>query len=168
MIRIPISVGELIDKLSILQIKRNKIDDEKKLEYVNNEFENLYNIASHYLNDGSIEKSYHELVQVNTVLWEVEDKLRELEKTESFDNNFISLARKVYVTNDKRFEIKNYINEISHSEFREQKSYEEYQTSQKNSESETKRIFESPDGGKTVYIRPFGAPHNKREIVQGN
>ena len=165
MINVPVSVGELIDKLSILQIKKNRIDDEKKLEYIHNEFENLYNIASHYLDIKEISEAYHNLVEVNSTLWDVEDKLREYEKIQTFESHFVSLARKVYITNDKRFEIKNHINEISGSELREQKSYEDYKVPDKNLEEENKWIYESPDGGKTVYRRPFGAPHDKREII---
>ena len=97
MINVPVSVGELIDKLSILQIKKNRIDDEKKLEYIHNEFENLYNIASYYLDDKLIDKAYHDLVDVNSTLWDVEDKLREYEKVQTFEGHFISLARKVYI-----------------------------------------------------------------------
>lgn len=127
MINVPVSVGELVDKLSILQIKKNKIDDEKKLEYIHNEFESLYNIALYYLDDEKINDAYHRLVEVNSTLWDVEDKLREYEKLETFEEHFVTLARKVYMTNDKRFEIKNFINEVSGSELREQKSYEDYQ-----------------------------------------
>ena len=166
MISVPVSVGELIDKLSILHIKKNKIDDEKKLEFINNEFESLYNIASYYLNDEKINQAYHNLCEVNSSLWDVEDKLREYERTQVFEGHFISLARKVYITNDKRFEIKNYINEISGSELREQKSYEEYQKPMNEVKAEDKWIYESPDGGKTVYRRPFGASHDKREIIK--
>lgn len=165
MITVPISVGELIDKLSILQIKKKRIYDEKKLEYIHNEFENLYNIAAHYLDDKIIDQSYHELVEVNSVLWDLEDKLREYEKIQIFESHFILLARKVYIMNDKRFEIKNHINEISNSHLREQKSYEDYEVSSVMQEMQNKWIYESPDGGKTVYRRPFGAPHDKREIV---
>lgn len=129
MISVPVSVGELIDKLSILQIKKQRIDDEKKLEYIHNEFENLYNISSFYLDDAKINEAYHQLVEVNSTLWDVEDKLREYEKLQTFEEHFVTLARKVYITNDKRFEIKNFINEVSGSELREQKSYEEYQKS---------------------------------------
>lgn len=127
MINVPVSVGELVDKLSILHIKKTRIDDEKKLEYIHNEFENLFNIASYYLDDEKINDAYHRLVEVNSIPWDVEDKLREYEKLETFEEHFVTLARKVYMTNDKRFEIKNFINEVSGSELREQKSYEDYQ-----------------------------------------
>ena len=166
MITAPISVGELIDKLSILQVKKRKIIEDQKLEYINKEFEMLYNLSAGYLNHQEIENSFHELVEVNSTLWDVEDKLREYEKIKSFPQHFIELARKVYYTNDKRFEIKNKINEMSNSEIREQKSYQEYDKINDIEEpKETRYIYESPDGGKTVYRRLFGEPHDKRELV---
>lgn len=164
MIQIPVSVGELIDKLSILQVKRSKIDDEKKLNFINNEFELLYNLSAEYLNNMEIENLYHELVDVNSSLWDVEDKLREYEKIQFFETHFVSLARQVYVTNDKRFELKNKINEISNSELREQKSYQDYKQKDVDEESKVPYIFESPDGGITIYRRKLGESHDKREL----
>lgn len=166
MIQTPVSVGELIDKLSILQVKRNKIDDENKLKYVNNEFEILYNLSAEYLNNMEIENLYHELVEVNSSLWDVEDKLREYEKIQFFENHFVLLARQVYITNDKRFELKNKINEISNSELREQKSYQDYKSTSEDEESKVPYIFESPDGGITIYRRKLGEPHDKRELYK--
>ena len=113
MITIPVSVGELIDKLSILHVKQVKISDEKKLEYVNKEFELLYNLSSYYLNNEEVETLYHQLVKINTKLWDIEDKLRIIESEQNFDSEFIDLARKVYFTNDERFRLKNQINSIS-------------------------------------------------------
>lgn len=164
MIQIPVSVGELIDKLSILQVKRSKIDDEKKLSFINNEFELLYNLSAEYLNNMEIENLYHDLVDVNSSLWDVEDKLREYEKIQFFETHFVSLARQVYVTNDKRFELKNKINEISNSELREQKSYQDYKQKDEDDESKVPYIFESPDGGITIYRRKLGESHDKREL----
>lgn len=132
MITIPVSVGELIDKLSILHIKQKKITDSKKLEYVNEEFELLYNFSSVYLNDEKITKVYHELIETNSKLWDIEDELRVLESKNKFDSEFIELARKVYFTNDKRFELKNQINSLTDSEIREQKQYVEYQQLNQN------------------------------------
>ena len=126
MIKIPVSVGELIDKLSILQIKRNKIKDPEKLALVSKEFEFLYNLSSIYLNESDIEKIYHELVNVNNSLWEIEDKLRISELHKDFNEEFILLARNVYITNDKRFELKNKINLLTSSEIREVKDYVNY------------------------------------------
>ena len=79
MIKIPVSVGEIIDKLSILHVKQLKISNEEKLEYVNKEFELLYNISSYYLNNQEIENLYHQLVEINKKLWDIEDKLRVIE-----------------------------------------------------------------------------------------
>lgn len=126
MIAIPVSVGELIDKLSILRVKQIKITNSEKLSYVNKEFELLYNFSSVYFNNEEISKLYHELVETNSKLWEIEDELRILETKKSFDNDFIELARAVYYTNDKRFILKNEINERTSSEIREVKEYVEY------------------------------------------
>ena len=79
-----------------------------------------------YLNDDEISKLYHQLVEVNSKLWEVEDELRVIESTKDFNSEFIELARKVYYTNDERFSLKNKINELTNSEVREQKDYIEY------------------------------------------
>lgn len=126
MITVPVSVGELIDKLSILHVKKIKIFNEEKLSFINKEFELLYNMSSGYLNDTEVSRLYHQLVEINSKLWEVEDELRILESTKNFDSTFIELARKVYYTNDERFSLKNKINEITNSEVREQKDYIDY------------------------------------------
>ena len=126
MVKIPVSVGELIDKLSILHVKQTKITNEDKLEYVNKEFELLYNMSSEYLNHSKIETLYHSLVTVNSKLWDIEDELRILETKKSFNVDFIELARKVYFTNDERFTLKNEINLITDSEIREVKDYVKY------------------------------------------
>ncbi len=126
MITIPISTGELIDKLSILRVKQQKISNPEKLELINKEFELLYNVASYFLNDNDISKLYHELVDVNSKLWEIEDELRVIETTKVFDSVFIELARKVYYTNDERFSLKNKINDLTSSEIKEVKDYKEY------------------------------------------
>lgn len=126
MISVPVSIGELIDKLSILHVKQNKISNQEKLEYINKEFELLYNMSSYYLNDLEVSKLYHELVNVNSKLWEIEDEIRILESKDIFNEQFIQLARKVYFTNDERFSLKNKINDLTNSEVREQKEYIEY------------------------------------------
>ena len=121
--------GELVDKITILEIKLEKITDEKKLKNVLNELTLLFNI---YLN--SIVTSQEiillkeKLKAINLTLWEVEDKLREKENKKQFDEEFISLARCVYITNDKRCEIKRKINLLCDSYLLEEKSYEEYRT----------------------------------------
>jgi hypothetical protein len=126
MVTVPVSVGEMIDKLSILQVKKTKISDEIKLEFVIKEFEILYNLSSVHLDNLEIESLYHQLVEINSSLWDVEDKLRVLEKEKRFEGEFISLARKVYFTNDERFRLKNEINLITSSEIREVKDYVKY------------------------------------------
>jgi hypothetical protein len=126
MITIPVSVGELIDKLSILHVKQTKINNPEKLVYVNKEFELLYNFSSVYLNNDEISKLYHELVDTNSKLWEIEDKLRIIETEKTFDSKFVELSRSVYLTNDKRFRLKTEINERTSSEIREVKEYIKY------------------------------------------
>ena len=127
MITIPVSIGELIDKLSILYIKQTMISDNSKLEFINKEFELLYNFSSSYLNDEKLLDLYHQLVNVNTTLWKIEDELRIIESQKIFDNNFIELSRLVYKNNDIRFTIKNTINQLTNSEIQEQKDYVNYQ-----------------------------------------
>ena len=126
MVSIPVSVGEMIDKLSILQVKKIKVTDEDKLEFINKEFELLHNFSSEYLNNLEIELIYSKLILVNTNLWDIEDKLRVLEKEKKFDGEFVASARKVYFTNDERFRLKNEINLLTSSEIREIKDYVKY------------------------------------------
>ena len=126
MVSIPVSVGEMIDKLSILQVKKLKVNDENKLEFINKEFELLHNFSSEYLNNLEIELIYSKLILVNTNLWDIEDKLRVLEKEKKFDSEFVASARKVYFTNDERFRLKNEINLLTSSEIREIKDYVKY------------------------------------------
>ena len=126
MISVPVSIGEMIDKLSILQVKKNNVKDENKLVFIKKEFELLYNFSSEYLSNLETESIYHRLVEVNSNLWDFEDKLRIMEKEQRFDDEFISLARKVYFTNDERFRLKNEINLITDSEIREIKDYVKY------------------------------------------
>ena len=126
MIHVPVSVGELIDKLSILHVKNIKITNEEKLVLVNKEFDLLYNLSSAYLNSSEIELLYHQLCNINEKLWDVEDKLRVFESEKKFDQEFIELARKVYYTNDERFRLKNEINLITLSKIREVKDYKPY------------------------------------------
>jgi len=98
LIQIPISVGELIDKLSILLIKREKISDKNKLKYVNEEYDSLFSIYNKIsFKDRTVLSVYlKEIKQINGELWEIEDKIREKEKSKQFDNEFIALARSVY------------------------------------------------------------------------
>jgi len=116
-IEIPVSVGELIDKITILEIKAFLTDN----EYVHKELEELNKIKS-TLTQYTLQYEV-ELKQVNEQLWKIEDKLRKLEEEYRFDDEFISLARQVYITNDKRAEIKRKINEETNSSHREIKLY---------------------------------------------
>ena len=126
-IEIPISCGELVDKLTILQIKKIKIEEKNKLEQVNKEFEYLMKTYSDILKKfPNLNEMYDRLYQINLKLWEIEDKVRLFEKNDKFDQSFIDLARNVYQTNDMRFTIKNEINEYLNSDVKEQKSYEQY------------------------------------------
>ena len=126
-IETPISVGEFLDKISILKIKSFKIKDEEKLKNIKFELEHLNKILEEKLSDYEhLKERGEELYQVNTSLWNIEDQIRECERKKEFDSDFVFLARSVYITNDKRFEIKNKINEECGSNFKEEKSYEDY------------------------------------------
>ena len=126
MIQVPVSVGELIDKLSILQVKKLKITNPEGLKYVSEEFELLYNQSETYFQVSELKSLYESLTEVNSTLWDVEDKLRVFESEKKFDQEFIELARKVYYTNDERFRLKNKINSITSSEIKEVKDYKPY------------------------------------------
>ena len=126
-INTPISVGELFDKITILEIKRAKIKDKNKLIHVKNELKLLRNIVSKKnINKRNLSKLINQLKNINTRLWNVEDKLRVYEKKKSFKSDFIALARKVYFMNDKRAKLKSEINIYTKSQINEVKSYEEY------------------------------------------
>ena len=117
LINIPVSVGELLDKISILEIKSLFTNN----EYVIKELDELNQIKS-TLTQYTLQYEV-ELKKVNEKLWKIEDRLRELEEEYRFDDEFISLARQVYITNDKRAEIKRRINEETQSSYREVKLY---------------------------------------------
>ncbi len=117
-----ISLGELLDKISILRIKQKKILDSEKLGLVTAEHDLLLSTLNK-LKLNEIEKELTELMKINNELWEIEDKIRIKERNKNFDQEFIELARSVYITNDKRFEIKNRINNMFGSSLKEVKSY---------------------------------------------
>ena len=126
-INVPISLGELLDKISILEIKNEKIKDEKKLNNVSKELTSLKKTLELLnLNSKDLKPLYDKLKEINLKLWNIEDDIRILEKEGQFEEKFIQLARNVYITNDQRFEIKNQINISFNSDFVEEKSYEEY------------------------------------------
>jgi len=128
--KVDISVGEIVDKITILEIKNQRIHDEKKLENINNELTTLRKTwdESEYAKK-DISEEFDALKQVNEQLWEIEDKIREKESVSSFDKEFVDLARSVYIINDKRAEIKKTINIKVGSELIEEKSYSSYQNS---------------------------------------
>jgi hypothetical protein len=117
-ITIPVSVGELIDRITILEIKAFLSDN----EYIHKELEELNQIKStltQYLLEYEIE-----LKKINETLWKIEDKIRQKEKNQEFDDEFIELARSVYINNDKRAEIKRKINEQTNSYYKEIKIHQ--------------------------------------------
>jgi hypothetical protein len=116
-IKIPVSAGELLDKISILEIKSMFTDN----EYVLKELEHLNEIKDTIAQFSLV--NMNELREVNLKLWKIEDELRELEKKQDFGERFIELARSVYITNDKRAEIKRTINDFCCSEYKEIKLY---------------------------------------------
>ena len=127
MIKVALSVGELIDKITILQLKMKFIKNKEQLNNVNKELDTLKPLLKeNNLETPEIKKHFSELYEINLELWKIEDKIREKEKQSDFGNEFVSLARSVYFTNDKRAEIKKKINFISGSELIEEKSYAKY------------------------------------------
>ena len=123
-----ISIGELVDKLSILEIKLNKVADKSKLKNIKKEYDTLSSVSKSKKENNPDEFSilYSELLDVNNQLWEIEDKIRILEKEKKFDSDFIETARNVYIINDERFQIKSKINSLFDSEIIEEKDYEDY------------------------------------------
>jgi hypothetical protein len=125
MITIPVSVGELIDKYTILQIKRSKVSADK-LAKVENEAKQLLPLVGKFIAIDSISRLYEDLIGVNLQLWNVEDEIRKLEKDKDFGDKFIELARAVYHLNDERFVVKNKINMLTDSDIQEVKQYIDY------------------------------------------
>jgi len=123
----PISLGELIDKITILEIKTEKINETEKLKNISNELGKLFILLdSLQLNKKDFDKYSKQLYEVNKKLWETEDILRALENKKSFNKDFIENARNVYKLNDERFRIKNKLNKQFSSEIIEEKSYKDY------------------------------------------
>ena len=123
----PISLGELIDKISILQIKKKNIEDIEKQKLINAELEMLDKVLEKVLgNNSDIAEYLHQLIEINTRLWKIEDNIRECERQNKFDKEFIELARGVYFTNDERSKVKLEINKKFGSQIIEVKSYKKY------------------------------------------
>jgi hypothetical protein len=123
--KIEVSIGEIVDKLSILKLKTIHIKDPEKLVNIQKEYEYLYDVVFNELNIN--QEDFDELVYINNMLWTTEDKIRVKERDEEFDEEFIYLARHVYITNDHRARFKKDINIKYGSDFVEEKSYEEYE-----------------------------------------
>ncbi len=126
LINTPISLGELVDKISILIIKQKNITDETKLDHVKKELDFLQKTLMNYVQQKEINTYLENLININSKLWNIEDDIRECERKKLFDQIFIDLARSVYFTNDERAKVKNDINKTFGSELVEVKSYEEY------------------------------------------
>ena len=126
MYKVEVSNGELIDKYTILLIKNLKIKDKDKLKNVNNELNILKPYIDELNSKYDLLKLTHQLQEINSKLWDIEDNIRKKEKLKEFDNDFIDLARSVYYTNDDRANVKLEINNITKSNIVEVKSYEDY------------------------------------------
>ena len=123
---IEVSHGEIVDKLTILQIKNQNITDSIKLDNIVKEYNYLLSIVENDLGISTASPEYLELLSINNELWVIEDNIREKERKKEFDEDFIKLARAVYYTNDVRAKIKKEINLKYSSGFNEEKSYSQY------------------------------------------
>ena len=126
--KVEVSNGELLDKLSILELKLKNIKDDKKLINIKNEHGGLSplcdNLFDNYGNE--LRSLYAKLSEINAQLWKIEDDIRECERNKDFGDEFVRLARAVYFTNDKRSDVKKSINLLTESGFVDEKSYEDY------------------------------------------
>lgn len=123
-ILIPVSLGELVDKITILEIKFSNIQDQKKIENINKELTFLKNVLKSLDIDNQIKNYYLDLYKVNLKLWNLEDRIRYLEKNFIFDNNFVEVSKEIFKTNDIRSQIKKQVNLEFNSDIIEEKSYE--------------------------------------------
>lgn len=127
-ILIPISPGELLDKITILEIKSARISDSDKLANINRELGMLNQVWNDAVNeDEALQQMRAEIKSINETLWDIEDDIRDEERAKRFGERFIELARSVYVTNDQRADVKKRINLHLKSDIVEEKSYQDYQ-----------------------------------------
>ena len=126
--KVEVSNGELLDKLSILELKLKNIKDDKKLINIKNEHAGLSPLCNNLFNNygNELRSLYAKLSEINAELWKIEDNIRECERNKDFGDEFVRLARAVYFTNDKRSDVKKSINLLTESGFVEEKSYEDY------------------------------------------
>ncbi|GET27870.1 DUF6165 family protein [Prolixibacter sp. SD074] len=122
--KIEVSNGEIADKLTIIEIKLKRISDEAKLVNLRKEYDVLNEAVSQIIDKN--DPLYKELYDINYQLWDIEDRIRDLERNKDFGQDFIETARAVYFTNDKRSDVKKRINEKTGSNLVEEKSYEDY------------------------------------------
>ena len=126
-INVPISTGELIDKITILEIKKIKIQDSSKVKNVKKELDLLNKIYLQIITmNEEIEIYTTQLKKINLQLWDIEESIRDCERRNDFGEYFIELSRKIYIKNDLRYNIKNEINKIFSSKILEEKSYSKY------------------------------------------
>ena len=126
-IQVPVSPGEVLDKITILEIKSERISDAGKLANVKRELELLQAAWLQSVEeDETVHRIHSKLKTINEALWEIEDGIRDKERAREFDQVFIDLARSVYVTNDQRADAKKELNEYLGSEIVEEKSYQDY------------------------------------------
>ena len=123
---IEVSHGEIVDKLTILQIKKENITDPIKLDNIVKEYDYLLSVVENDLGISTESSEYLELLSINKELWVIEDDIRDKERVKEFDEVFVKLARSVYYTNDVRAKIKKEINLKYSSGFIEEKSYQSY------------------------------------------
>lgn len=122
--KIEVSNGEIIDKLTIIQIKLERIHDKTKRINLQNEYDELFSVSSSIISTSDV--LYKSLYEVNCALWDIEDHIRDLERKKDFGADFVETARAVYIKNDRRSELKREINIRTSSGLMEEKSYEKY------------------------------------------
>ncbi len=127
--KVEVSNGELLDKLSILELKLTNISDVQKLVNIKKEHDELNPLAGQLFDSygEELKNLYKQLAEINSELWTIEDNIRECERNKDFGSDFVSLARAVYFTNDKRSDVKKSINLLTDSGFVEEKSYKDYE-----------------------------------------
>ena len=127
--KVEVSNGELLDKLTILELKLTNIADVQKQSNIQKEHDELSPLADQLFDSygEELKNLYKKLTEINSELWTIEDDIRECERNKDFGSDFVSLARGVYFTNDKRSDVKKAINLLTDSGFVEEKSYEDYE-----------------------------------------
>ena len=126
-IHVPVSPGEVLDKITILEIKSERMEDPEKVANVRVELKLLQDTWAQAINDDDVIRDLHaQLKEINEALWEIEDDIRDKERVKDFDERFVELARAVYFTNDRRSEVKKKLNLHLGSQIIEEKSYQDY------------------------------------------